>query len=84
METDSNQITGRIRRPNTFSGGPTILVMARAFCMARRLGTSSPSTRERKAITSVMPIRAPVAAADSGSPAAISSGAIEGAMVEAP
>ena len=47
VEVDSSQITGRISCPNRCSGGPTIRVIPSAFCMARRLGTSSPSTRER-------------------------------------
>ena len=47
VEVDSSQITGRISFPKTLSGGPTTLVIPIAFCIANRLGASSPSARER-------------------------------------
>ena len=47
VEVDSSQITGRMSFPKMLSGGPTILVIAIAFCIASRLGTSSPKTSER-------------------------------------
>jgi hypothetical protein len=47
VEAESSQITGRISCPNNRSGGPTTLVIPSAFCMASRLGASSPSTSER-------------------------------------
>ena len=84
VDTESSQITGRMSVPNTFSGGPTIRVRPSAFCMARRLGASSPSTSERNAMISVMTVSAVVLAAAGESPTRSSTGASAGAIVEAP
>ena len=47
VESDSNQITGRMSFANPFSTGATVYAKAALRWMARRLGTSSPSTSDR-------------------------------------
>jgi hypothetical protein len=84
VDTDSSQMTGRMSVAKTLSGGARIFVKPTERCMARRLGTSSPRTRERYAITRVMPISAEVSAAAVDRPARSKTGATSGASVEAP
>ena len=54
VERDSSQMTGRITRATKSTTGATASAIPSARCSARRFGASSPSTREKKEITTVI------------------------------
>ena len=84
VDTESIQITGRISVANRSSAGAVASATGTGRWSASRFGTSSPSTSDRYAMTSVIRMSAIVSAASRSRPRSTRYGATSGASVDPP